>query len=94
MANGRGEVLLDSNASVGGSYTGVFPAGLLTNLAPAPGAFPFLRLYKKDPEQPYQVRGFKSLNSFLGTARRTPFSLIRYIALGRCAPFRRLKEEP
>lgn len=41
--------------SVGGSYKGVFPAGLLTTLAPAPHEFPLLRLYRRDPRLPWKV---------------------------------------
>ncbi|XP_045592603.2 LOW QUALITY PROTEIN: acyl-coenzyme A thioesterase 1 [Procambarus clarkii] len=41
--------------AVSGSYTGVFPAGLLTSLAPAPHEFPLLRLYRRIPHHPWKV---------------------------------------
>ncbi|KAG0721398.1 Acyl-coenzyme A thioesterase 5 [Chionoecetes opilio] len=50
-----GGVDVRTAAAVGGSYTGVFPSGLLTTLAPAPHQFPFLRLYRRDPHLPWKV---------------------------------------
>uniref|UniRef100_A0A2P2HZM7 Acyl-coenzyme A thioesterase 1-like n=1 Tax=Hirondellea gigas TaxID=1518452 RepID=A0A2P2HZM7_9CRUS len=55
VSSAAGTINLDTAESVGGSYTGVFPAGLLTTLGPAPGEFPYLRLYKKDPMQAWQI---------------------------------------
>lgn len=51
----HGNLDVQRAAAVGGSYTGVFPMGLLTTLAPAPHEFPFLRLYSRDPRTPWKV---------------------------------------
>ncbi|KAK7086944.1 hypothetical protein SK128_004858 [Halocaridina rubra] len=53
--NDSGQIDVGTQAAVGGSYTGVFPAGLLTTLAPAPEEYPFLRLYKRDPTIPWKI---------------------------------------
>jgi len=50
-----GCVDVDTLPSLGGSYEGVFPDGLLTTLAPPPGAYEFSRLYKADPANPWQI---------------------------------------
>ncbi|XP_050717952.1 acyl-coenzyme A thioesterase 1-like [Eriocheir sinensis] len=42
--------------AVGGSYTGVFPAGLLTTLAPAPHEVPFIRLYRRNTSLPWKIK--------------------------------------
>ncbi|XP_068236034.1 acyl-coenzyme A thioesterase 1-like [Palaemon carinicauda] len=52
-ANGQVDVTLQK--SEGGSYTGIFPAGLLTTLKPAPNELPFLRLTKRNPETPWKI---------------------------------------
>ncbi|XP_064095107.1 acyl-coenzyme A thioesterase 5-like isoform X2 [Macrobrachium nipponense] len=52
-SSGRVDVTLQE--SVGGSYTGIFPAGLLTTLKPAADEFSFLRLCKRNPETPWKI---------------------------------------
>ncbi|KAK7086941.1 hypothetical protein SK128_004855 [Halocaridina rubra] len=55
ITNELGQIDASIQAAVGGSYTGVFPAGLLTTLAPAPEEYAFLRLYKRDPTIPWKI---------------------------------------
>ncbi|XP_063612472.1 acyl-coenzyme A thioesterase 2, mitochondrial-like [Penaeus indicus] len=55
ISDADGDVNAGVAASVGGSYKGVFPAGLLTTLAPAPHEFPMLRLYRRDPQLPWKI---------------------------------------
>ncbi|XP_069942220.1 peroxisomal succinyl-coenzyme A thioesterase-like [Cherax quadricarinatus] len=54
VSDARGCVEVGEAASVGGSYTGVFPAGLLSTLAPAPHHDPFLRLYRRNTRIPWK----------------------------------------
>ncbi|XP_070758797.1 bile acid-CoA:amino acid N-acyltransferase-like [Enoplosus armatus] len=53
--NADGTVNLTRDQSVGGSYLGCEPMGLLWGLQPAPGAREGLRLRKKNVETPYVV---------------------------------------
>ncbi|XP_042862615.1 acyl-coenzyme A thioesterase 1-like isoform X1 [Penaeus japonicus] len=55
ISDAEGDVDVTLAPSVGGSYKGVFPAGLLTTLAPAPHEFPLLRLYRRDPQLPWKI---------------------------------------
>lgn len=51
----RGVVDVRVEAAVGGSYTGVFPMGLISSLTPAPHEDPALRLYRRDTSLPWKV---------------------------------------
>ncbi|XP_050717951.1 acyl-coenzyme A thioesterase 1-like isoform X2 [Eriocheir sinensis] len=51
-----GDVDVRRGAAVGGSYTGVFPAGLLTTLAPASHEAPFIRLYRRNSSLPWKIK--------------------------------------
>ena len=55
MTDKDGKVDIDTDVSFGGSYEGIFPAGLLTTLKPAPGQFQYHRLLAKDPTIPWKV---------------------------------------
>lgn len=57
VTNGIGGVDVQRAVSVGGSYEGVFPAGLLTTLVPAPDELQSLRLYRRDTSLPWRVSG-------------------------------------
>ncbi|XP_076036922.1 peroxisomal succinyl-coenzyme A thioesterase-like isoform X3 [Oratosquilla oratoria] len=48
IADDKGEVNVSRDVSVGGSYKGVLPMGLLTTLKPAPGVFKYARVLKND----------------------------------------------
>ncbi|XP_076064280.1 acyl-coenzyme A thioesterase 1-like [Oratosquilla oratoria] len=56
VASEKGTVKVSHDVSMGGSYTGVFPPGLLTTLRPAPGTFKYLRFTNKDVTSPIQVQ--------------------------------------
>lgn len=47
-------------AALGGSYTGIFPMGLLASLKPAPHESPSLRLYRRDTSLPWKVYNYYS----------------------------------
>ncbi|XP_076048976.1 acyl-coenzyme A thioesterase 5-like [Oratosquilla oratoria] len=55
ITDGKGEVNNSLDASVGGSYEGVFPMGLLTTLSPAPGVYKYARCLKTDASTPDTV---------------------------------------
>nr|XP_045592604.1 acyl-coenzyme A thioesterase 5-like isoform X2 [Procambarus clarkii] len=55
-SDAKGGVDVGVAASVGGAYTGVFPEGLLSTLAPAPHEHPALRLYRRHTHTPWKVR--------------------------------------
>uniref|UniRef100_A0A3P9J8Q1 Uncharacterized protein n=1 Tax=Oryzias latipes TaxID=8090 RepID=A0A3P9J8Q1_ORYLA len=54
-SNSRGTFDLNSDLSVGGSYSGCEPMGLFWSMQPAPGERDGLRLRKKCVESPYTV---------------------------------------
>ena len=54
-ANDNGEIDLETASSSGGSYTGVFPAGLLTCVQPGPGMKAHSRLLKQNISTPFKV---------------------------------------
>lgn len=51
-----GEVDVCNDASLGGSYSGVSPMGLLWSMKPAPGQRKGLRLIKRDVTKPFNVK--------------------------------------
>ncbi|XP_076041643.1 acyl-coenzyme A thioesterase 3-like [Oratosquilla oratoria] len=55
VADDKGEVNVSRDFSVGGSYEGVFPMGLLTTLSPAPGVRKYTRAIKADAVTPETV---------------------------------------
>ena len=62
IADKDGKVDVSRDSSLGGSYSGVEPMGLLWSMKPAPGQRKGLRLLKRDVTKPYNV----VLNSFDG----------------------------
>ena len=54
-ADDQGKVCVSSQPSVGGSYTGVEPMGLLWSMVPSPGQQRGIRLQKRDVTKPYIV---------------------------------------
>ncbi|KAG0726429.1 Acyl-coenzyme A thioesterase 5 [Chionoecetes opilio] len=56
VTDGAGGVDVRVAESVGGSYEGVFPAGLLTTLVPAPHELSSLRLYRRDTTLPWKIQ--------------------------------------
>ena len=62
IADKHGEVDVCRDSSVGGSYSGVSPMGLLWSMKPAPGQRKGIRLMKSDVTKPYNI----VLNSFDG----------------------------
>ena len=55
IADKDGEVDVCRDSSLGGSYSGVEPMGLLWSMKPAPGQKKGLRLLKRDVTKPYNV---------------------------------------
>ena len=55
VADEQGRVCVSSQPSVGGSYTGVEPMGLMWSMKPLPGQRKGIRLMKKDVTKPYIV---------------------------------------
>ena len=55
IADEQGRVCVSSQPSVGGSYIGVEPMGLLWSMKPSPGQRDGIRLLKKDVTKPYIV---------------------------------------
>ena len=55
IADKDGGVDVCRDSSLGGSYSGVEPMGLLWSMKPAPGQQKGLRLFKKDVTKPYNV---------------------------------------
>ena len=55
IADEQGRVCVSSQPSVGGSYTGVEPTGLLWSMKLSPGQRKGIRLLKKDVTKPYIV---------------------------------------
>ena len=55
IADVQGKVCVSSQPSVGGSYTGVEPMGLLWSMKLSPGQKEGIRLMKKDVTKPYIV---------------------------------------
>ena len=55
VTDGTGNVDVRTAESVGGSYKGVFPAGLLTTLRPAPHELQSHRLYRRNTSLPWKV---------------------------------------
>ena len=53
IADKHGEVDVDRDSSLGGSYSGVEPMGLLWSMKQAPEQKKGLRLYKRDVTKPY-----------------------------------------
>ncbi|KAK4325048.1 hypothetical protein Pmani_004358 [Petrolisthes manimaculis] len=51
----RGMIDVRVAAAVGGSYTGVFPMGLIASLTPAPHENTALRLYRRDTSLPWKI---------------------------------------
>ena len=60
IADKYGEVDVCRDSSLGGSYSGVSPMGLLWSMKPAPGQRKGIRLMKSDVTKPYNI----VLNSF------------------------------
>lgn len=54
-ADNDGRVDLEKAASVGGSYQGVFPAGLLTTLSTLPTGKKYYRLFRRNPLTPWKI---------------------------------------
>ncbi|XP_067349424.1 acyl-coenzyme A thioesterase 2, mitochondrial-like isoform X3 [Channa argus] len=54
-ANATGTVNVAEDPSLGGTYSGVEPVGLLWSLSPVPGSQPGLRLRKKNVQTPIEV---------------------------------------
>ena len=72
IADDNGEVCLDTQPSVGGSYVGVEPMGFIWSLKPEPGQKPGRRLMKRDVTKPLVVNldvldGHTHLISYLTT---------------------------
>ena len=55
IADKDGEVDVCRDSSVGGSYSGVSPMGLLWSMKPAPGQRKGIRLMKSDVTKPYNI---------------------------------------
>ena len=55
IADKHGEVDVCRDSSVGGSYSGVSPMGLLWSMKPAPGQRKGIRLMKSDVTKPYNI---------------------------------------
>ena len=55
IADKHGEVDVCRDSSVGGSYSGVSPMGLLWSMKPAPGQRKAIRLMKSDVTKPYTI---------------------------------------
>ncbi|XP_036432021.1 acyl-CoA thioesterase 19 isoform X2 [Colossoma macropomum] len=55
LSDAAGSVRVSEDASLGGSYSGVEPMGLLWSMRPIPGSKPGLRLRKKDVFKPTDV---------------------------------------
>ncbi|XP_068236441.1 bile acid-CoA:amino acid N-acyltransferase-like [Palaemon carinicauda] len=55
ITDGKGRVDLENAASVGGSYSGVFPAGLLTTLSSLPTEQKYYRLFRRNPLKPWKI---------------------------------------
>lgn len=90
-ADGNGQVDVSTMESVGGSYRGVFPMGLLSSLSPALEKQKFTRFFKRDVENPNIVtmsvfRGHLSNEKLVGEDRSEPLStathLRHYLAPG------------
>uniref|UniRef100_A0A667YQK4 Acyl-CoA thioesterase 19 n=1 Tax=Myripristis murdjan TaxID=586833 RepID=A0A667YQK4_9TELE len=56
VTDSGGDVNVSEDPSLGGTYDGVEPMGLLWSLRPAPGSRPGLRFRKRDAQTPMQVR--------------------------------------
>ena len=54
-ADEQGRVVVSSQPSLGGSYTGIEPMGLLWSMKPSPGQRRGIRLLKRDVTTPYTV---------------------------------------
>lgn len=54
-ADNNGQVDVDTMESLGGSYTGHFPMGLIGTLHPAPSEYKFTRFFKRDVLNPNVV---------------------------------------
>jgi len=55
IADKHGEVDVCRDSSLGGSYSGVSPMGLLWSMKPAPGQRKGIRLKKSDVTKPYNI---------------------------------------
>ena len=55
IADKNGEVDVCRDSSLGGSYSGVSPMGLLWSMKPAPGQRKGIRLMKSDVTKPYNI---------------------------------------
>ncbi|XP_033490561.2 peroxisomal succinyl-coenzyme A thioesterase-like isoform X2 [Epinephelus lanceolatus] len=55
IANATGEVNVSEDLSLGGTYSGIEPMGLLWSLRPVPGSKPWLRLRKMNVQTPMEV---------------------------------------
>ena len=53
IADKHGEIDVHHDSSLGGSYSGIEPMGLLWSMKQAPGQKKGLRLYKRDVTKPY-----------------------------------------
>ena len=60
-ADDDGQVDVNTMESIGGSYTGVFPMGLVSSLSPALKKHKFTRFFKRDVENPNIVSDQSSL---------------------------------
>ncbi|XP_029910124.1 peroxisomal succinyl-coenzyme A thioesterase-like [Myripristis murdjan] len=56
VTDAGGDVNVSEDPSLGGTYVGVEPMGLLWSLRPVPGSRPGLRFRKRDVQTPMQVR--------------------------------------
>ncbi|XP_062848309.1 peroxisomal succinyl-coenzyme A thioesterase-like isoform X1 [Trichomycterus rosablanca] len=56
ISDASGTAKVSTNASLGGSYSGVEPMGLLWSMKPVPGSRPGLRFRKKDVYKPTDVK--------------------------------------
>ncbi|XP_066579563.1 peroxisomal succinyl-coenzyme A thioesterase isoform X3 [Amia ocellicauda] len=56
VSDGKGTVKVAEDVSLGGSYDGLEPMGLLWSMKPAPGSRPGLRFRKKDVNTPLVMR--------------------------------------
>ncbi|KAL7641360.1 UNVERIFIED_CONTAM: hypothetical protein RMT77_008499 [Armadillidium vulgare] len=63
-ADRDGTIDTSHNESYGGHYKGVFQMGLLAGLKPAPDEFQYLRLFKRDVENPNEIE-FRLYENFL-----------------------------
>ncbi|RXG58627.1 Bile acid-CoA:amino acid N-acyltransferase, partial [Armadillidium vulgare] len=64
FADRDGTIDTSHNESYGGHYKGVFQMGLLAGLKPAPDEFQYLRLFKRDVENPNEIE-FRLYENFL-----------------------------